>query len=39
MVTGGAGYVRSHAGKALNRAGYTPVTLDNLSMGHANFVK
>ncbi len=39
LVTGGAGYVGSHACKALNRAGYTLVTLDNLSTGHADFVK
>jgi UDP-arabinose 4-epimerase len=31
LVTGGAGYVGSHACKALSRAGYTPVTVDNLS--------
>ena len=34
LVTGGAGYVGSHACKALARAGYTPVTYDNLSRGH-----
>ena len=26
LVTGGAGYIGSHACKALRRAGYTPVT-------------
>jgi UDP-arabinose 4-epimerase len=31
LVTGGAGYVGSHACKALCGAGYTPVTVDNLS--------
>ncbi|MBF0283126.1 MAG: UDP-glucose 4-epimerase GalE [Magnetococcales bacterium] len=35
LVTGGAGYIGSHACKALAAAGYLPVTLDNLSKGHA----
>lgn len=35
LVTGGAGYVGSHACKALAAAGYTPVSFDNLSNGHA----
>ena len=39
IVTGGAGYVGSHACKALSRAGYFPVTFDNLSTGHADAVK
>ena len=39
LVTGGAGYVGSHACKALARAGYTPVTFDNLISGHAWAVK
>jgi len=34
LVTGGAGYIGSHACKALARAGYVPVTYDNLSAGH-----
>ncbi len=34
LVTGGAGYIGSHACKALSRAGYLPVTYDNLSQGH-----
>jgi UDP-arabinose 4-epimerase len=34
LVTGGAGYVGSHACKALAAAGYTPVTFDNLVFGH-----
>ena len=34
LVTGGAGYIGSHACKALAAAGYVPVTLDNLSRGH-----
>ena len=34
LVTGGAGYVGSHACKALALAGYRPVVLDDLSNGH-----
>lgn len=34
LVTGGAGYIGSHTCKALAAAGYTPVCLDNLSLGH-----
>jgi UDP-arabinose 4-epimerase len=34
LVTGGAGYIGSHACKALARAGYLPVVYDNLSYGH-----
>ncbi|MBB6097607.1 UDP-arabinose 4-epimerase [Deinobacterium chartae] len=34
LVTGGAGYIGSHACKALAAAGYTPVTFDNLEYGH-----
>ena len=33
-MTGGAGYIGSHACKALHRAGYTVVAYDNLSAGH-----
>ena len=39
LVTGGAGFVGSHACKALARAGYSPVTLDNLERGHDRAVK
>ncbi len=39
MVTGGAGYIGSHACKALKAAGYTPVTFDNLVNGWADAVK
>lgn len=39
LVTGGAGYIGSHACKALARAGYTPVTYDNLSGGYRWAVK
>jgi UDP-arabinose 4-epimerase len=34
LVTGGAGYIGSHACKALAGAGYTPLSYDNLSYGH-----
>ncbi|MFP4303712.1 MAG: UDP-glucose 4-epimerase GalE [Rhodosalinus sp.] len=39
LVTGGAGYIGSHACKALANAGYTPVTYDNLSTGWAEAVR
>ena len=39
LVTGGAGYIGSHACKALAAAGHTPVTLDNLVYGHAAAVR
>jgi UDP-arabinose 4-epimerase len=39
LVTGGAGYIGSHACKALASAGHTPVTLDNFSYGHRRAVK
>jgi UDP-arabinose 4-epimerase len=39
LVTGGAGFVGSHACKALARAGHTPVTFDNLERGHDWAVK
>ncbi|SLN30222.1 UDP-glucose 4-epimerase [Roseovarius albus] len=39
LVTGGAGYIGSHACKALKAAGYTPVTFDNLSTGWEEAVK
>jgi len=34
LVTGGAGYIGSHARKALARACYTPVAYDSLVNGH-----
>lgn len=34
LVTGGAGYIGSHACKALAQAGYTPISYDNLACGH-----
>ena len=39
LVTGGAGYIGSHACKALKVAGYTPVTFDNLVTGWRDAVK
>jgi UDP-glucose-4-epimerase GalE len=39
LVTGGAGYIGSHACKALAAAGFTPVTYDNLSRGHRHAVR
>jgi UDP-glucose-4-epimerase GalE len=39
FVTGGAGYVGSHAVKALAGAGYDVVVYDNLSAGHAESVE
>lgn len=39
LVTGGAGYIGSHACKALKAAGFTPVTFDNLSTGWQDAVK
>lgn len=38
-MTGGAGYVGSHACKALAQSGYTPVCYDNLVNGHRWAVK
>ena len=39
LVTGGAGYIGSHACKALRRAGHQPVTYDNLATGWRDAVK
>jgi UDP-arabinose 4-epimerase len=39
LVTGGAGYIGSHACKALARAGYVPVAYDNLGRGHSESVR
>src|SRR5476651_1187803 len=39
LVTGGAGFVGSHTCLRLAQAGYLPVVYDNLSNGHAEFVK
>ncbi|MFN3954062.1 MAG: UDP-glucose 4-epimerase GalE [Pararhodobacter sp.] len=39
LVTGGAGYIGSHACKLLAQQGYVPVTFDNLSTGWAQAVR
>lgn len=39
LVTGGAGYIGSHAVLALKRSGYSVIVLDNLSYGHPEIVK
>jgi UDP-arabinose 4-epimerase len=39
LVTGGAGYIGSHACKALALGGYQPVVYDNLSTGFRHNVK
>ena len=38
LVTGGAGYIGSHAVLALKQAGYNVVVFDNLSYGHRELV-
>ncbi|MDR1269424.1 MAG: UDP-glucose 4-epimerase GalE [Planctomycetaceae bacterium] len=38
LVTGGAGYIGSHAIRQLLEAGHFPVVLDNLSYGHRNTI-
>lgn len=38
LVTGGAGYIGSHAVKMLHETGHSPVVLDNLTFGHRNAV-
>lgn len=39
LVTGGAGYIGSHAVLALQRAGYNVVILDNLVYGHRDIAE
>ena len=39
LVTGGAGYIGSHAAKALSARGFTPVVYDNLVYGHRRAVQ
>jgi UDP-glucose 4-epimerase len=39
LVTGGAGYIGAHACKALQHAGFVPVTFDNLSTGWRDAVR
>jgi UDP-glucose-4-epimerase GalE len=39
LVTGGAGYIGSHAAKALHQAGYAVVVFDNFVAGHREAVR
>ncbi len=39
LVTGGAGYIGSHACKALAQASHVPIVYDNLCNGHRSAVK
>ena len=39
LVTGGAGYIGSHAVLALQKAGYQPIVIDNLSSGNRDIVE
>jgi UDP-arabinose 4-epimerase len=39
LVTGGAGFIGSHTCKALAAQGFLPVAFDDLSRGHADFVR
>jgi UDP-arabinose 4-epimerase len=39
LIAGGAGYIGSHAAKALRLAGREPIVFDDLSCGHAHAVK
>ncbi len=39
LVTGGAGYIGSHAAKALAKRGFIPVTYDSLFRGHRSSVR
>jgi len=39
LVTGGAGFIGSHACQQLAAAGFLPVVVDNLRTGHADAVK
>lgn len=39
LVTGGAGYIGSHAVLALQKAGYGVIVLDNLSAGHPELIQ
>lgn len=39
LVVGGAGYIGSHSCLDLHNKGFTPVVFDNLTNGHAEFVR
>jgi UDP-glucose 4-epimerase len=38
LVTGGAGYIGSTIASALEESGHTPIILDSLTRGRAEFV-
>ena len=39
LITGGAGYIGAHVNKCLNMHGYDTIVVDNLTYGHAEFVR
>jgi UDP-glucose-4-epimerase GalE len=39
LITGGAGYIGSHTARRIQAAGYIPVVLDDLSMGHRELAR
>ena len=39
LITGGAGYIGSHACKLVVKSGYEPICFDNLSTGYRDFVR
>ena len=39
LVAGGAGYIGAHTCLDLSNKGFIPIVYDNLSNGHAEFVK
>lgn len=39
LIVGGAGYIGSHAAKAVRQAGMEPVVLDDLTSGHTHAVR
>lgn len=39
LITGGAGYIGSHSAKAMARAGFDPVVVDDLRTGHRSSVR
>jgi UDP-arabinose 4-epimerase len=39
LITGGAGYIGSHSAKALARAGFYPIVVDDLRTGHRSAVR
>jgi UDP-arabinose 4-epimerase len=39
LITGGAGYIGSHSAKALSKAGFHPIVVDDLRTGHRSAVR